>query len=103
MDRFAHYHERAVEVASILRTIPGVAIKPDPPHAHMMHVYLHGNAERMTAAHLDLAREERVAIFRGLRPTDLPDWSMFELTIGDAADGFTDDEIRQYFTRIVTT
>jgi hypothetical protein len=50
---------------------------------------------------MDVAREERVALFRSLRPTDLPEWSMFELSIGDAADALTDEEIRDSFTRVM--
>ena len=103
LGRFPHYHARALAVADVLRTIPGVVIKPDPPHAHMMHVYLHGDPERLMAANLVIAREERVALFRGLRPTDLPNWSVFELGIGDAADALTDDEIRAYFVRVLRT
>ena len=102
LHRFAHYHARAVEVAAVLRSVPGVIIKPDPPQTHMMHVYLHGDPERMMAAALKLAREERLYLFRSLRPTDLPEWSMFELSIGDAADALTDDEIRDAFTRVMT-
>jgi len=102
LDRFPHYHERAVAIAGALRSVPGVVVKPDPPQAHMMHVYLQGDLERLTAAALDLARDERVLLFRGLRPTDLPEWSMFELSIGDAADALTDAEIRDYVTRVMT-
>lgn len=102
LDRFPHYHERAVAVAAALRTVPGIVVKPDPPQTHMMHVYLQGDPERLAATALDLAREERVLLFRGLRPTDLPEWSMFELSIGDAADALTDTEIRAYFARVMT-
>ncbi|MDQ2784726.1 MAG: beta-eliminating lyase-related protein [Chloroflexota bacterium] len=102
LGRFPHYHERAVAIAGALRAIPGIAVKPDPPQTHMMHVYLHGNPERLEAASLAIAREENVALFRSLRPTDLPNWSMFELSIGDAADALTDDEIRDFFTRVMT-
>jgi threonine aldolase len=101
LNRFAHYHERALAVATVLRAIPGITIKPDPPQAHMMHVYLQGDVERLNAAALAIAREEKVALFRNLRPTDLPDWHFFELGIGDAADALTDDEIRDYFTRVM--
>ncbi len=102
LDRFPHYHARAIAIAAALRTIPGIVVKPDPPQTHMMHVYLHGDPERLEAAALAIAREEHVALFRSLRPTDLPDWTMFELSIGDAADALTDDEIRDYFTRVTT-
>ncbi|MCA1668498.1 MAG: threonine aldolase [Thermomicrobia bacterium] len=101
LDRFPHYHARAVAVAKVLQAIPGIAVKPDPPQTHMMHVYLHGDPERLTAAALEIAREERIALFRDLRPTDLPHWTMFELSIGDAADALTDEEIRDAFTRVM--
>ncbi|MHB8645349.1 MAG: threonine aldolase family protein [Thermomicrobiales bacterium] len=101
LDRFPHYHERAVAIAEVLHAIPGIVVKPDPPQTHMMHVYLQGDPERLAAASLAIAREEKVALFRPLRPTDLPDWSMFELSIGDAADALTDSEIRAYFTRVM--
>ena len=102
LDRFPHYHARAVAIANVLHAIPGIVVKPDPPQTHMMHVYLQGDPQRLEAAALDIAREERVALFRPLRPTDLPNWTMFELSIGDAADALTDDEIRAYFTRVMT-
>ena len=59
LDRFPHYHERAVAIAAVLRAVPGIVVKPDPPQTHMMHVYLHGDPERLTAAALDMAREEQ--------------------------------------------
>ncbi len=102
LDRFAHYHERAVAIAAVLGGIPGIALKPDPPQAHMMHVYVRGDRERLLDAALAIARDEKVALFNNLRATDLPDWSMFELSIGDAADALTDEEIRAYFTRIIS-
>ena len=103
LDRFPHYHKRAVAIAGVLHAIPGIVVKPDPPQAHMMHVYLRGDPERLEEAALAIAREEKVALFRALRPTDLPGWFMFELSIGDAADALTDDEIRAYFTRVMET
>ena len=101
LERFPHYHERALAIAAVLREIPGIVVKPDPPQVHMMHVYLRGDSEKLTAAALEIARTERVALFQGLRPTDLPEWSMFELGIGDAADQLGDAEIRELFTRVV--
>lgn len=103
LNRFAHYHERAVQVAHVLGSIPGILIKPDPPQTHMMHVYLRGDAERLTATAMAIARDEGVLLFRTLRPTDLPGYVMFELAIGDAADALSDDEIHAYFTRVASS
>jgi threonine aldolase len=102
LDRFSHYHARAVTIANVLQAIPGIVVKPEPPQTNMMHVSLHGDPERLEAAAHAIAREENVALFRALRPTDLPNWTMFELSIGDAADALTDDEIRASFTRVMT-
>ena len=99
LHRFPHYHQRAVAVA--LGAVPGVAIKPDPPQAHMMHVYLRGDRRRMEDAALAIARDDKAMLLSRLSPTDLPDIWMFELAIGDGADAFTDDEIAAYFRHIV--
>jgi threonine aldolase len=101
LSRFPHYHTRAVAVARALTSVPGVSLKPNPPQAHMMHVYLRGDRERLLANSMAIAREDRVWLFSGLYPTDLPETWAFELGIGDAADALTDDEITAYFTRVM--
>ncbi len=101
LDRFPTYHERAVQIAAVLSRIPGIRVNPDPPQTHMMHVYLEGDADHLTAAAYTLMQTERVAFFRTLRPTDVPGISMFELSIGDGALALTDDEIRDLFTRVM--
>lgn len=102
LDRFPLYHRRALAVAEVLSAIPGITIKPDPPQTRMMHVYLHGDRERLLAARLEIARTEGVLLFQSLRPTELPGYSMFELAIGDAAETLTDAEIGAYFAQIVS-
>ncbi len=92
-----------MQVAAVLASIPGIRVNPDPPQTHMMHVFLEGDADRLTATGYALMREQRVALFRALRPTDVPGISMFELSIGDGALAITDDEIRDLFTRVMET
>ncbi len=101
LPRFPQYHERAVMIAAALRQVDGMALKPDPPHAHMAHVYLRGDPDALLDASAELAREERVALFVWLRPSGGPGYSMFEMTIGDGAEAFTPDEIAGYFTRVI--
>jgi len=102
LTRFPHYHARALAVARALSAVPGVAVKPDPPQTHMMHVYLRGDRDRLLAEAAAIAREDRVALFRGLGPTDLPGVWSFELAIGDAADALTDAEIESHFRRLMS-
>ena len=101
LPRFASYHERAVRIAAALSQVDGVILKPNPPQAHMAHVYLRGEPEALLEASADLAREERVALFTWLRPAPIPGYAMFELTIGDGAAALTPEEVAGYFTRVL--
>ncbi len=101
LPHFPTYHRRAVEISSALHGIPGVAITPDPPQTHMMHVYLRGDPDQLMDANLALARDQRVWLLPWLRPADAPGYSMFELTIGDAVKALTNEEIAGYFRRIL--
>ena len=101
LPRFAQYHERAVRIAEALSAVAGVVVKPNPPQTNMMHVYLRGDPERLKAASLAIAQEEKVALFSWLAPTDLPDMQVFELSVGDAAEALSDEEITGYFRRVM--
>lgn len=101
LPRFPHYHEQVVRIAAALAQVDGVILKPDPPHAHMAHVYLRGEPEALLEASAELAREESVALFTWLRPSPIPGYFMFEMTIGAGADDFTPSEIADYFTRVL--
>ncbi|HEX9038432.1 MAG TPA: beta-eliminating lyase-related protein [Ktedonobacterales bacterium] len=101
LPRFPDYHRRALEIAAALRNAPGVTLKPDPPHAHMAHVYLEGETEALVNASARLAEAERVTMLTWARPSGVPGVSVFEMTIGDSAAEFTPDEIAGYLSRIV--
>jgi threonine aldolase len=101
LDRFGDYYQRAQAVARVLTSIPGISVKPDPPHTNMMHVYLRASSDAALEASIDIARSERVLLFRRLLATGVPGVAAFELAIGDAAAALTDDEIGSYFSRIM--
>jgi threonine aldolase len=101
-DSFDAYHSRAVSIARILTSIPGISVKPDPPHTNMMHVYLYAPVENLMQASVEIARTERVLLFRRLLPTDVPGVAAFELTVGDAAQQISDGEVRWYFERLMS-
>jgi threonine aldolase len=101
LPKFAGYHERALRVAAVLSAVPGIDVAPNPPHAHMMHVYLRGGPDKLLAESMRIARSERVALFQALQPTDVPGISKFELSLGDAVEALTDDEIGTYFRRVM--
>lgn len=101
LERFAGYHERAQAVARVLSSVPGITVRPDPPQTNMMHVYLRGAPEAILEASAEIARTERVLLFRRLLPTGVPGVAAFELAIGDAAEALSEQEIGTYFERIM--
>jgi len=103
LPRFPAYYQRAQAVARVLSAVPGIVVRPDPPQTNMMHVYLRGAAWPLLEASAEIARTERVLLFRSLFPTGVPGVAAFELAIGDAAGVVTDDEIGAYFRQIMAT
>jgi threonine aldolase len=101
LDRFPSYYERAVSLAAVVGELPGVRIAPDPPQTCMMHLYLQGDADRMTTEARRVAREERVFLFGTLSPSGVSDVSIWELTIGDAAASISNDEARALVERVL--
>ena len=81
--------------------MPGITVKPDPPQTNMMHVYLRCDAEALLEACAEIARTERVLLFRRLVSTSVPGMAAFELAIGDAAEALTDQEIGAYFGQLM--
>jgi threonine aldolase len=103
LDRFAGYRQRAQAVARVLSAVPGITVRPDPPQTNMMHVFLRASPEALLEAAAEIARADRVLLFRRLIPTGVPGTAAFELSIGDAAEALTDQEIGAYFTHIMAT
>jgi hypothetical protein len=65
----------------------------------MMHVFLQGDREQMLEGSLAVAEADGIALFRYLRPTDVPGIWSFELSIGEGAFELEDGEIRDGFAR----
>jgi threonine aldolase len=101
LGRVDDYYHKALEVAAVLSSLPGVRVLPDPPHTNMMHVFLEGDQERLLAAAKRVAREHDVDLFGSLTETILPDIHRFELTLGDASLEFSAEELRTLFETLL--
>ncbi len=97
LDRMGAYHARAIEIAQTLSQLPQIEIMPNPPHTNMMHVFMRGEAKRLEEAALDIAREQKVWLFNGLSPSQIPAYCKFELTVGDGALELSNEEIADLF------
>jgi threonine aldolase len=95
------YLERARSIASALATLPGVRIVPEPPQTNGFQIYLPAPPAALERAHLALAERDRTWLFGRFAPTPLPDLSMVEISVGDAVEDWTDDEIVRAVGRLI--
>ena len=101
VERMTAYHNKAKAVAAVLSAVPGVEIIPNPPHTNMMHLFLHGEIEKLQANALAISRETGIWLFYRLMPTIIPTYQRFEFTVGDATLDLTNDEIQHVFQMLL--
>jgi len=101
LPRMAAYRERACRLADRLGHLPGVEAVPARPHTNAFQLYLPAPVKALDAAHLALARESRVWLFGRFTETMLPGLTMAEISIGDAVEDLSDDEVVALVARLV--
>lgn len=87
------YVARAREVSAALAELPGVHIVPAPPQTNAFQIYLPASGERLQKAVEKVAETEQTWLFSGFMETQFPALTMAEITIGEAAEQWTTDEI----------
>ncbi len=97
LPRMGEYHAKAIEVAEVLAAIPEIEVTPNPPHIPMMHIFIHGEQERLWQAMLEIAKEEKVWLLKHLNPCQIPAYSMSEIAIGNATLDLSAEEITALF------
>lgn len=93
LPRMSAYHEKAVEIASVISEIEGIEIKPNPPHTNMMHIYFRRDNNRLRESVLAIAEETQTLLMNMPRPAPIPAYCKTELVIGEAALDFQTKEI----------
>jgi threonine aldolase len=94
-------YQHAVAIARELAAVDGVEVVPDLPQTPMMHVFLHGDRDRLVEAALDVAEEQRIWLFRGLDATAVPTRHMLELTVADAGLQVEPAEVAALFATVL--
>ena len=102
LPKIRSYVERARAIAEVICAVPGVSVSPRPVVTNMMHVFIAANREAVDREAVAIAREEKVQLFGSLRSCPVPGVSMFEASIGDAAEDLTDAELTKWFTRLAS-
>ena len=94
LPRMGEYLAHARAIADAVRDLPGVQVIPDPPRTPMMHLLLHADDERLTAAVRRLADEQKLAVWPRWASTGLPGVQRVELSVGDATLALSPAEVR---------
>lgn len=100
LGRIDEYCVKAREIAAALSDLPQIEILPNLPQTNMLHLFLRGDRERLVDAAWRVAEETQTVLFRMLTPTLVPQYSKFELSIGEAALEIPTEEIAPLFRRV---
>ncbi|SES08814.1 L-threonine aldolase [Pedococcus cremeus] len=84
LPRMAGYVERARELAAGLAAVEGVRVLPEPPHTNAFRLFADAPVEALEAVALEVMERDRVALTPRWRASEVPGWSVTELTAGDA-------------------
>jgi threonine aldolase len=101
LPRMPNYFQRAQALSAALAGVPGAVPAPAAPQCNAFRLHLPGKVDLLKAAHLELARESRIWLFGGFAETILPDLAMTEVSIGDAAEDLSDDEVVRLVERLI--
>lgn len=93
LPKMAGYVARAREVSAALAQLSGVMIIPNPPHTNAFQIHLPATREQLQDATEKLATTEHLWLFNGFAETHFPQFTMAEITIGEAAEQWTTAEI----------
>ena len=100
LPRMREYVERARSLARCFGRIPGVLVNPEQPQANSFQVLLRGTPDELAARHVAMAQRERAWMFGRFVESPLAGFSLSEVTIGAAADAYTDDEAAGWMAQL---
>jgi threonine aldolase len=100
LGKMGEYHRRALEVAELMRALPGVQIVPDPPHTNMFHAHVAAEPERLLEASAAIAEARGVALLTRVRATPLPRMSAIEVAMGDGVSAFEELELKELLEQL---
>jgi threonine aldolase len=83
LPRMPAYVAHARDLAAALAEVDGLSVVPDPPQTAMFHLYVRGDAARLTEAAVELAESSRTWLGAHFVTTADPTVSATELTISE--------------------
>ena len=101
LPRMAAYRDRARALATRLASEPDWHVLPEPPQVNAFQLHLPGCPDALRAAMFDVARESKFWLGANCVASVLPGHGMIEIGIGDAADGWRDEELVAHLREVV--
>jgi hypothetical protein len=101
LPRMPEHVEHTRALAAALAEVDGVSIVPDPPQAAMFHLYVRGDAERLTEAAVELAEGTRTWLGAHFVTTADPAVAATEVTIGEVNLAVTPREAAELYSELV--
>lgn len=92
LPRMAEYHDRAVEIATLLNE-RGVRVIPHPPHTREFVVYAPGDPEPLREKVIQRLESDGLLGVRDWMRADVPGWSWTEIAVGSATMRWTAQEV----------
>lgn len=81
LGRMAEWVAQARRVAAALSEVPGVELRPNPPHTNMFHLLVDVDAERLMGARDRWAEQEGLWLFGGVAPKEPGERVLVELSL----------------------
>jgi threonine aldolase len=101
LPRMPMYREHALAIHAALADLDGVDVLPDPPQATMFHLLFRRSPTALQSAALRIAREEGTWTWGRFFPTEVPDVSRVELSVGEATLAWSPAEFRAVIARLL--
>lgn len=90
-------YARTLTFAATLAALPALRVDPPTPQTNMLHLYFDAPAEAVSAARDALAERTGCWLFGGVRPAEVPGWSVTELYVGDRLLAVDDGRVAAWF------
>jgi len=100
--KFRTYYERAVSLANALKEFPGVVLKPAVPQTNMMHLYIPAAVDALVNARNRVAQENFFWLGNLFFPSEIPDFSFMEITVGDATLQLSNTDVSEVFQKFLS-
>jgi threonine aldolase len=100
LPRMEAYYHHACALAAAIAKVPGLRVFPEPPHCNSFQVHFPAGAEAMQAAALEFAQTHKFWTFGWFEQGLLPETSMGEVVVGEAAMALSPGEVNAALTAL---